>query len=387
MKIETSWVHSKTSQSILNLLSEAGFDAYFVGGCVRNSILGAGTTDIDIATNATPEQVLTLASKENIRAIPTGIDHGTVTLVLSGESFEITTFRKDVETDGRRAVVAFSDNILEDARRRDFTMNALYADRLGQVIDPLGTGLNDAKSRYVRFIDDAELRIKEDGLRILRFFRFYAWYGDSKQGMDAEGLAACAAGQEILNTLSKERITSELIKLLGAKEPTVAISSMEQSGILTRVLPGASAKALGPLCHLAQSFDLSWHAKLAALGPMQIKQDLRLSKSDERHVSLLRNLAEASDRLGQIAFYHGEKVAMEVNLLRCALLEMPVSPDVIHEIAKGASASFPIASQDLMKWVQGKELGDALRDLEKNWLDSDFEMTKEELMQGFLNAN
>jgi len=169
--------------------------------------------DIDLATDARPERVLELAVEAEIKAVPTGLDHGTVTLVVDGQGFEVTTFRDDVETDGRHAVVAFSEDIETDARRRDFTINALYADRGGAVIDPLG-GLIDIPERRIRFIDDADARIREDGLRILRFFRFYAAYGDPEAGLDADGLAACASNLEMLEDLSAERIGAEIRKCL-----------------------------------------------------------------------------------------------------------------------------------------------------------------------------
>ena len=177
MNLAGNWLAHPGTQGLCKALEAAGYRALFVGGCVRNAILGVPVADIDLATDATPDVVTRVAEGAGFKVIPTGIDHGTVTVVASGLPHEVTTFRRDVETDGRRAVVAFSTRIEEDASRRDLTMNALYADATGLVIDPLG-GLADTLARRVRFVGDPETRIREDYLRILRFFRFHAAYGD-----------------------------------------------------------------------------------------------------------------------------------------------------------------------------------------------------------------
>ena len=170
-RIKEAWVNDPDTQKVCAALTDGGAQALFVGGCVRNALLGVPVSDIDIATDARPERVVQLAEKAGIKAVPTGIDHGTVTLVSGGVPHEVTTFRRDVETDGRRAKIAYSDRVEEDAARRDFTMNALYARPDGTVLDPLG-GLPDLRARRVRFIGRAEDRIREDYLRSLRFFRF-----------------------------------------------------------------------------------------------------------------------------------------------------------------------------------------------------------------------
>jgi poly(A) polymerase len=176
------------------MLERAGHAALFVGGCVRNALLGQGVTDIDIATDATPEEVLALAAGAGLKAVPTGAEHGTVTVVSGHFPYEVTTFRRDVETDGRRAVVAFSRDIAEDAARRDLTINALYARSDGLVLDPGGHGLADLAARRVRFVGDPAVRIAEDFLRILRFFRFHAWYGDPARGLDSGGARGLRGG-------------------------------------------------------------------------------------------------------------------------------------------------------------------------------------------------
>ena len=217
-RLAGQWIEDAATQKVCRLLTDAGHGAWLVGGCVRNALLGVPVADIDITTDARPGQVLDLAGTAGLRAIPTGIDHGTVTVIADGTPFEITTLRRDVATDGRHATVAFADTIAEDASRRDFTMNALYATADGTLHDPLG-GLSDLQARRLRFIGDPLARIREDNLRILRFFRFTAHYADPAEGIDPDGLAACAEEAEGLDRISAERIGSEVKRLLAAPDP------------------------------------------------------------------------------------------------------------------------------------------------------------------------
>lgn len=210
-------------------------EARFVGGAVRDGLLGLPVSDIDVATRLTPDAVVAALETADIKAVPTGIAHGTITAVIEGGPVEVTTLRRDVATDGRHATVAFSDDWREDASRRDFTINALYADPVtGEVFDWFG-GLDDLDARRVRFIGDPLTRIAEDHLRILRFFRFHARFGRGEP--DAEGLAACAARANDLMALSRERIAAELLKLLATDNPAPVIATMIRNGILRPVLP------------------------------------------------------------------------------------------------------------------------------------------------------
>lgn len=216
MRIAPPWLDAPAPRAVTAALNAAGWRAYYVGGCVRDAALGRTAADIDVATDARPEAVMAAARAAGLKAVPTGIGHGTVTLVHDGAPVEVTTFRRDVETDGRRAVVAFTDDLVEDARRRDFTMNALYATPEGEVVDPLG-GLPDLRAGRLRFVGAPADRIAEDALRILRFFRFHAWYGDPRAGLDAEALAACAEAADKVDRLSRERVGAETARLLDRK--------------------------------------------------------------------------------------------------------------------------------------------------------------------------
>ena len=217
------WLKLPETRAVMEALEAAGGAdcARFVGGCVRNSLMGQSVDDIDIATRLQPSATMAALKARGLRAIPTGVDHGTVTAVAGGRPFEITTLRRDVETDGRRAVVAFTEDWAEDAARRDFRLNALYAGAAGCVFDPTGGGLSDAAQGRIIFVGDPEARIREDYLRILRFFRFFAWYGTGAP--DAAGLAACERLSAGVERLSAERMSKELLKLLSACDPTPAV--------------------------------------------------------------------------------------------------------------------------------------------------------------------
>lgn len=378
-QIAADWISNKATQKICGMLTNAGYDCYFVGGCVRNALLDAPVNDIDIATNALPQQVMGLANAMDLKALPTGIDHGTITVIASGTPFEITTYRRDVETDGRRAVVAFSDNIIDDARRRDFTMNALYADQNGTVTDPLN-GMPDLLARRVRFIEDADCRIKEDYLRILRFFRFHAWYGDASAGLDADGLAASAANLTGLETISKERVGSELKKLLSATDPAPSIASMAASGVLNTILSGSDAKALPILVHLEHDIAPDPLRRLAVIGGVDVEDRLRLSKVETRTIHRLRDEIGSTRQPAELSYRFGSDVARNVVLLRAALFEMPLDPDAMAQVKFGQTVTFPIAAADLMPRFQGVALGKQLSNLEAKWIKSGFAMTKEQLL-------
>lgn len=378
-KIAGDWLNHPGTQALCHALERAGYRALFVGGCVRNAILDEPVSDIDISTDATPQTVSAIADAAGFKTVPTGIDHGTVTVIAEGKPHEVTTFRRDVETDGRRAVVAFSHRIEEDAERRDFTMNALYADRQGTVIDPL-IGLPDLQARRVRFVGDPETRIREDYLRILRFFRFHAAYGNPDGGLDPDGLAACAALAEGLDGISKERITTELRKLLAANDPAPAVAAMSQAGILTRIVPGADHRALAPLVHLDADQPPRWLRRVSVLGGDT--DHLRLSKAEARDLSSLRAAIGSTDTPAALGWRLGETLGFDALLARTASLGTDAPQGWQADVRRGAVASFPVTAADLMPDLQGEALGARLKDLESRWLASDLTLTREDLLKG-----
>ncbi len=222
------------SRRVFAAMQAGGITARFVGGCVRDAVLGRAIGDVDLAVTAPPATIIRALEAAGIKAVPTGVKHGTVTAVADGRVFELTTLRRDVETDGRRAVVAFTDDWLEDAGRRDFTFNALYADPDGTLYDPF-EGRADLAAGRVRFIGDPDRRIAEDRLRVLRFFRFHAWYG--RPPLDGPGFEACRRNASTLGALSAERVAKELLRLLAAPAPADAVEAMAEAGALDHWLP------------------------------------------------------------------------------------------------------------------------------------------------------
>jgi len=385
-----SWFKAKETQKLMTTLEAAQpGGARFVGGCVRNTLMGREVDDLDVATQLTPDRVTEIAKAAGFAAHPTGIEHGTVTVVVDHKPFEVTTLRRDVSTDGRRATVAFSESWEEDAERRDFRLNALYADASGVVHDPTGGGLDDARAGRVIFIGDAHTRIREDYLRILRFFRFNAWY--AKTPIDPHGLAACAELAAGLDTLSVERVWKETKKLLGAYDPRAAWEGMSAIEVRARALPElANEKRLDALCTLEIDLMLTPDAMTrvaAALTDQESAKALarRLKLSNDERDRLvaalgdevkitsymsLREMRRAIYRLGNEAFRDrvmlawagagGDKAQQWRALVAHAQMwkppRLPLTGDEV--MAAGVPA--------------GPKVGLVMREVEDWWIDADF---------------
>ncbi|MDE2489173.1 MAG: CCA tRNA nucleotidyltransferase [Alphaproteobacteria bacterium] len=365
--------------------------ARFVGGCVRNTLVGRPIDDIDIATVLTPEETTKALEAAGLRAVPTGVDHGTVTAIAGGRPFEITTLRRDVTTDGRRAVVAFTTDWMEDAQRRDFTLNALYARRDGSIFDPTGEGVADARAGRIVFVGDPEQRIREDYLRILRFFRFRAWYGAGAP--DAAAVAACAALKSQVTTLAAERISKELLKLFAADDPRPAVALMLQTGVLEMVLPEPldveRFKALVEI-EADQLFETEPVLRLAALLPddqlhaARVAADLRLSNAERDRIAAAvapapalkswmspREIRRAVYRLGHAAFRDRAKLAW-ARANRTATT--PQWRGMIALAEGWSRPPFPLTGEDVMAAgvPRGPMVGEVLREVEDWWIDHDF---------------
>lgn len=381
------------TRAVMEALETRGYAgcARFVGGCVRNSLLGQPIDDIDIATTLTPDQVTEALEAAGIKVVPTGVDHGTVTAVSEGRSFEITTLRRDVSTDGRRAVVAFTQNWEEDAVRRDFRLNALYADGEGRIFDPTGQGVADARAGRIVFVGDAMTRIREDYLRILRFFRFQAWYGRGEP--DAAALAACKALKGMLSGRAAERTQKELLKLLAAPDPGAALRLMAATSVLSAVLP--QVKALTRFENLVKIesehfFDIDPELRLASLLPDDVKvaedtaERLRLSNAlkdrliaaagrEPRIVSWMspRETRRAVYRLGGRTF--GDRVK-----LAWAASDRPATANQWRALIPLAETwtppVFPLTGEDVINAgvPKGPMVGQVLREVEDWWIDLDF---------------
>jgi poly(A) polymerase len=391
------WLKRPQTKRVFSALSKDGVVTRAVGGAVRNTLLGLPVTEIDLATTALPERVTALARAAGLQVVPTGIDHGTVTVIAYGTPFEVTTLRRDVETYGRHATVAFTEDWEEDAKRRDFTLNALYADHDGTVFDPLG-GYGDLIAGRVRFIGNAEARIKEDYLRILRFFRFNAYYG--KEPLDAEGLAACVRLRSGLSQLSAERVAGELRRILLAPGAIRAVEALFDYGLLTEVLGGAprmtrfkrlvaAEEALGltpdPALRLAAL------AVFVAEDAERLAQRLRLSNAEQAVLLLGTNDHERVELPDEIAarrsLYKLGPCKFEAHVLLAAADEGAAPDDARWRQAlrladRWQAPEFPLRGTDITALgdVKGPEIGETLRTLEAEWIASDFTLDRDALL-------
>lgn len=392
------WMRSDAISALFNALPNDSLR--FVGGCVRNALWDIDVGDIDLACQLEPKAVIDALEAAEIRHIPTGIDHGTVTAVIDGTPFEITSLRRDVETDGRRAIVAYTTDWAEDAQRRDLTINSLYADALGNVFDPTGQGLDDLKSRKFRFVGDAAQRVQEDYLRILRFFRFLAWYGGQEK-VDAASLRACREHQSGIKSLSVERIWMEMKKLFSARNPVRACHIMLTNGILETVFPEANnVDGLEALVKLESREGLKPDPLLrlmamSAREPLQmalLTKRLKMSKSETRRLrdwaddgaQLSTDMPER-DRLAAI-YKSGKQVVLDRARLRAAGETDAIQSSrwmVLADLALGWQApTFPITGKDLAEAgvPAGPGMGRALKALEALWVRSGFSTEKPQLL-------
>jgi len=383
---DRSWLDAKATRTLIAALDAGGVDFRFVGGAVRDGLLGREVADIDVATPARPDAVVRAVEAAGLKAIPTGIAHGTVTAIVGRQPFEITTLRRDVETDGRHAVVAFTDDWRADAARRDFTMNALYADRDGAITDFFG-GEADARAGRVRFIGDAAERIAEDGLRILRFFRFHAWYGNGP--LDPAGLAACAQLAGMIDRLSGERVRVELFKTLAARDPAPAWTAMIDAGVMAHTVPDATrVERLSAMVALEQAMDLPADPlrRLAALtgapSAALLKAHLKLSNRDDDHLKSFCILADRANLVVRRKFgqaLYGAEPAWVRDAAMLAHVENG-APDAVtllflpSFIAGWTEPKFPLTGADLKQAgiAAGPAMGRMLAELESWWVEADF---------------
>lgn len=375
------WVCSKQVKKLMHLIGGCEDDPHslLVGGCVRNAVLQTIETDIDIATQFTPEEIISKLDEEAIKVVPTGIDHGTVMAVVDGKSFEITTLRKDVLTDGRHAEVSFTDDWLEDAKRRDFTMNSLFADMRGNIYDPLETGLKDLEEGKVVFVGDPSKRIEEDYLRILRFFRFYAIYGEGAS--DKEALGACAQAADKISTLSRERITQEFLKILAVPHVSNVLKLMFDHGIL-KELPDdhCDLELLQKLSDLQVKHDVvNVVSRLLVLAGNKAKlfdDYLRLSHAQKNFLIKLDMVVHSSfyhddKELKKAIFYHGNELLLQGCLYSIAMNDVEENVDMISLAMNWQAPKCPITGEMLLTegYQTGPELGQELERRQQEWLE------------------
>ena len=388
------WLHEEPLQHLLKATAGAGGEARVVGGAVRDFLLGVEGGDVDVASNLTPEQTMAIAAQQNWKAIPTGIAHGTVTLVLPNRIVEVTTLRRDVTTDGRRATIEFTEDWREDAGRRDFTINALSMDATGTLYDYF-EGEKDIAAHCVRFIGDASTRIAEDGLRILRFFRFLAVLG--KPPADAAAMAAIGDKKDMISQLSGERVANEMKKLLAAHNPAYALRLMQQSSVAAHVF----GRAIDPsrmirlqMLEGQADYQTSVWARALALLPKAADEDAqwlserwKLSRHEAQQLKMLAGLpafmASAPRHTHtRMIRLHGAPVYLDWLLTQAATMTgIDIAP-YVHLAHDFKPPIFPVTAKDLIArgMKEGKALGEALGALEQRWEESDYTLTKEELL-------
>jgi len=377
------WLRDARLKRLFDVIAQVGGEARVAGGAVRNALWGLPVRDIDVATTLVPDQVVSVVRDAGFSVYPTGIKFGTVTVVIDDLSIEVTTLRADMETDGRHAVVQFSTDWAVDAARRDFTFNALYCDLAGQVFDETGMGLKDHDERRVRFVGEAEARIREDYLRILRFFRFEAQYGNGS--FDRQGLMACEGLKQGLHKLSGERVQAELFKILLAPRVVPVIEMMINHGVLQELFEvDGSPETLARLVVIENEPDAL--RRLAVLTPDV--SHLRLSRAQQRRFAALKTPiglspdSELQDRqamlygVGERAYRDGVMMAR----IRCSddtrWQELQDLPD------HWSVPEFPVSGQDLLDagFVPGKAVGKRLKQLEQRWVSGGFSASKEVLL-------
>lgn len=384
------WLTADAVQAVFAALARDGDEVRIVGGAVRNALLGVDVGDVDFATTATPNLVAARAEAAGFKAVPTGVEHGTLTLVIDSRGFEVTTLREDIETDGRRAIVRFGGDWVADARRRDFTVNALYVDADGAVFDPLG-GYDDLVAGRIRFIGAPEERIAEDRLRILRFFRFHAQYG--KGELDRGGLSASIRARAGIRALSAERIGREMRELVVAGGAPAIVTAMQDAGILPIVFGGIGY--LAPFRRLQDVEKVSAATpavplRLAALGcridedVLRLTERLRLTNAErERMRTAVASVHEFSGRpdrrqARRILYQLGEEAYRDAAALAFAWGEGTTNDPFWRNLLalpdEWRVPAFPLAGRDVMAQarMRGPAVGALLKQLEHWWMENDF---------------
>ena len=400
-KIQYKFLQDKICKKILSLLNKKEDSTRFVGGCVRDSIIGIETNDVDIATKLEPYEVINILNSASIKVIPTGIDHGTVSVFSKNFNFEITTLRSDISSDGRHAEVIFSDSWEKDSSRRDFTINSIYLKQNGDIYDPYN-GIQHLKERKVVFIGDPNERINEDYLRILRFFRFNAFYGNDNLRLSNNSIRACAKNKNKIKKLSSERIHNEFFKILNSTNPYFVINIMKKIGILDILFEKkVETKFFKKLLSIEKKNSMTTDQTLRFISlAFNTKKnylfDLRMfnfSKKDKKKLLLLTNQEFKIDNkmknndIKRILYSIDKKLFIDLAVLSWVLSANKTQnkdwKSIISQISKLNSPIFPLKAADLLSFglKEGPIIGEIFSQIEKEWIDSNFALNKEELLQ------
>jgi poly(A) polymerase len=380
-KLKNNWLNQPSAQCLSKAFKNYGHQALFVGGCVRNSILKVPVTDIDMATDALPETIIRISKENNFKFIPTGLTHGTITIIIDKIAYQITTFRSDIANDGRHAKVEFTTSLLLDASRRDLTINALYCDINGKIIDPLNV-LKDLNNRIIKFIGDPNKRIAEDYLRILRFFRFQAIYGNELLEINLPALNACQEHKSKLATLSKERTTSELRKLFSSNNPTRTIIKMIDTGILNQLFESCSVNSFVSYIKAEKKYKIkiNWIGRLLSLQGSNIEEVLTLTRRELKMIKYTKKAIKQNMPIFEFSYYNGMEYGIMYLLLQHGMKKTILNKISINKVSSIVTRKFPVTAKDLMPKLKGKKLGDELKKLESQWIKSDFTLNKNQLL-------
>ncbi len=382
MRIKRFWQNDQFLVGLFKLFRDEGFQLYFVGGCVRDCILQRSPSDLDLATDATPTEMKEMFNREKIGFKPIGVEFGSLVVGTNGVS--ITTFRKDIKAYGRKVEVRFATDLETDSSRRDFTINALYADYEGKIHDPRG-GLKDLEKKWVRFIGNPVNRINEDYLRILRFFRFSAIYGDPARGCDSEGLAAMRKFQaEKLGLLSGNRIRYEIFRILSTRPLYWCLKEWETTPSWHWFFPEGQALKHEKLEHMerAHQFESNPITSLAVLNINTENCKLDLTRVERLKLDILLQYSKDNEcSLEELAYRFGKGTTEDIILIRAILGNEGIPSDFRSRVDFAASQEFPVKAKDLGTRYEGKELGDKLKELQKVWIASGFEVSKSALLK------
>lgn len=381
-----SWLEDKRTQKLIEAIGGkiTPVHSMFVGGCVRNTVLKESVQDLDIATILTPEEVIKRLQANNIKSIPTGLSHGTVTAILDGKIFEITTLRHDKKTDGRHAEVSFTDDWGEDAKRRDFTINSLLMDSLGNIYDPTGLGMKDIQARRIVFVGDPDKRVQEDYLRILRFFRFYAQYGQGK--IDSQGLTACKKFSDQIQTLSRERITAEFFKILETDKAPDVIQLMKDHHILTDLIDkNYKMERLEDLIAAQVAYKMFHPVSrlfVVAGYKARIYEDyLRFSHAQQNFLVKLEMVSQSNffkdnKNIKKAIYHHGRDLIVQGYLLTMSKGDVQDQKSTMDILLNWEPPECPITGATLLAegYKTGPELGQELARRQEEWIERNFSL-------------
>ena len=384
MFVKPHWNNTPIIKYLFELFAKNGFQLLVVGGAVRDSVLGKPTNDIDLTTDAKPKDVVSMAIHEGI---PFRSQHERFgTIILGSEKVCVTSFRMDVNPGGRLTDIRLTDSIELDAKRRDFTINAIYADVHGEIIDPLD-GLDDLRKGRVRFIGNPTERIQEDYLRVLRFFRFSAMYGNPQFGLDSKGInAILQIDEERLKILSKERITQEVFRLLATRPLYWCLKEMAKTPIWKRLFPKSKLSSFRKLEHFETKYALKPDRVLilSTLNVCHTNNPFALKRKEARQLAKIGELMECPMNLEEMAYRHGVALATSVHIGRFIQGKGIIHNDFLNQIEGIQSHQFPVKGSDLPKSIQGKQRGELLKQMEQAWILSGFRMSKKELLDKYL---